>query len=203
MCIQMAFMSLLVQLSRLTAYASTEFNTPHDYYTVKPGKLGVEVFGIRLNDQVSEDVIEQIKQDVHKYRIMIFRDQGKVSGKRHVEISKWFGELDTTFYGHPQSPHMEVLRVSNDENEGFTGSGRSGWHIDGWQQPVPVAYSIYHMYHVPKKGDTGRSGLKVNFTITCRNCFRYLVWILLFGLRTFTLDIFFFPGMSRHVGSPV
>ena len=161
----LAFLPIVVQVSRLTAYASTVVNTQHDYYTVKPRKLGVEVFGIRLNDEVSQDVIEQIKYDIHKYRIMIFRDQGKVSGKRQVEISKWFGELDSIFHHHPKSPDSNVLRVSNDESEGATGIGRTGWHVDGSQQPVPFAYAIYHIYHVAEKGDTGRPGLNVHFLL--------------------------------------
>ena len=187
---RMAFVLLVVQLSRQVVHASTEVNTKHDYYTVKPVKLGVEVFGIRLNDQVSQDVIDQIKEDIHKYRIMIFRDQGKVSGTRHVEISKWFGELDSTFRRHPVSPDLDVFRVSNDGSEGFTGIGRTGWHMDGSHQLAPFAIAIYHMYHVPKKGDTGRSGLKVNFIITGLHCFRYFLYILLFGLGAFTLEIF-------------
>ena len=152
---RMAFLPLLVHISRLTAYASTDMNTEHDYYTVKPGKLGVEVFGIRLNDEVSQDVVEQIKYDIHNYRIMIFRDQGKVSGRRQAQISKWFGELYTRFDHHPMSPDWYVLRLSNDDSEGITGIGRSGWHIDGTHQPAPFAIAIYHMYRVVEKGDTG------------------------------------------------
>lgn len=52
---------------------------------------------------------------------MIFKNQGIISGSRHVEISRWFGELESTFYKHPKSPHPDVFRVSNDKNEGCTG----------------------------------------------------------------------------------
>ncbi|KAK2191526.1 hypothetical protein NP493_49g10027 [Ridgeia piscesae] len=156
---RLALLPLFAQISRLTVSASMQSEMQkHDYYTVKPGKLGVEVFGINLNNPnvpVPQNVIDQIKKDVHKYRIMIFRDQGKVSGKRHVEISKWFGDLESTFYRHPRSPDLDVFRVSNDESEGCTGVGRTGWHVDGSFQPAPFAYALYHMYHVPKKGDTG------------------------------------------------
>lgn len=54
--------------------------------------------------------------------MLIFKDQGIISGDRHVEISRWFGELESTFYKHPKSPHPDVFRVSNDRNEGCTGS---------------------------------------------------------------------------------
>lgn len=66
-------------------------------------------------------VIKQIKEDVLKHRILVFKDQGIVSGERHVEISTWFGELESTFYQHPKSPHHDVFRVSNDPAEGCTG----------------------------------------------------------------------------------
>lgn len=66
-------------------------------------------------------VIKQIQEDVTKHRMLIFKDQGVISGDRHVEISRWFGELESTFYKHAKSPHPDVFRVSNDKNEGCTG----------------------------------------------------------------------------------
>lgn len=130
-------------------------NAEQDHYTIKPLKIGVEVFNICLQADPPPQVIERIKQDVHKHRIMVFRDQGLISGRRQVEISKWFGDLDSTFYRHPRSPDPDVFRVSNDEREGCRNVGRTGWHVDGSFQPAPFAYSIYHIIEVPKKGDTG------------------------------------------------
>ena len=125
-------------------------------YEVKPLPLfGAEVTGIDLKTKVSEDVISVIKKDVTNYRLLIFRNQGIVSGDRHVEISKWFGELESTFYKHPKSPHPDVFRVSNREEDGCTGVGRTGWHIDGSFQSSPFGYSLYHIVSVPSRGDTG------------------------------------------------
>lgn len=53
--------------------------------------------------------------------MLVFKDQGVITGDRHVEISKWFGELEVTFYQHERSPHPQIFRVSNDPNEGCTG----------------------------------------------------------------------------------
>lgn len=122
---------------------------------LKMKELGKIITDVNLNAPVSEQIIEQIKQDVHKHRILIFKNQGKVSGDRHVEISKWFGNLESTFYKHPKSPHPDVFRVSNDEEEGCTNVGRTGWHIDGSFMRKPFSYALYHMYSVPQKGDTG------------------------------------------------
>lgn len=88
--------------------------------------------------------------------MLIFKDQGIISGERQVEISKWFGELESTFFKHPRSPHPDVFRVSNVSSEGCTNVGRTGWHIDGSFMHKPFSHSIYHMVNVPKTGDTGK-----------------------------------------------
>ena len=125
-------------------------------YELKPLPLfGAEVTGIDLKTKLSEDVISMIKKDVTNYRLLIFRNQGIISGDRHVEISRWFGDLESTFYKHPKSPHPDVFRVSNSEEDGCTGVGRTGWHIDGSFQSSPFGYSLYHIVSVPSSGDTG------------------------------------------------
>lgn len=56
-----------------------------------------------------------------RHRLLIFRDQGIVSGPRQAEIGRWFGDLESTFRKHPRSPHPDVFRVSNDPAEGCIG----------------------------------------------------------------------------------
>ena len=124
-------------------------------YELSPTKLGATVHGIDLNQNVDIETIEKIKKDVLKHRILIFKNQGSVSGARHLQISKWFGEIDSTFYQHEKSPDKDVFRVSNDHEEGCTNVGRTGWHIDGSFQKAPFNYSLYHIVNVPSKGNTG------------------------------------------------
>ena len=132
----------------------------HNYYHLSALKLGAEVTGISLKDDLSQPIIDQIRRDVHANCLLVFRNQGVISGKRQVEISTLFGKLDSTFYRHPRSPDPDVFRVSNDKNEGCTQVGRTGWHIDGSFQPAPFAYSIYHIISVPEKGNTGKCAWK-------------------------------------------
>ncbi|KAG0723166.1 hypothetical protein GWK47_043147 [Chionoecetes opilio] len=126
----------------------------HNYYKLVPGKLGCEVWNIDLKKDVPAEVVAVIKEEVTKHRILIFKDQGVISGDRHVRIAKWFQDPDSTFYKHPQSPHPDVFRVSNDRTEGCTNVGRTGWHIDGSFQALPFGYALYHMVSVPKNGPT-------------------------------------------------
>ena len=52
-------------------------------YELNPLPLfGAEVAGIDLKVNVNEDVIERIKKDVTQHRLLIFRDQGIISGER-------------------------------------------------------------------------------------------------------------------------
>ncbi|XP_060562968.1 alpha-ketoglutarate-dependent taurine dioxygenase-like [Ruditapes philippinarum] len=122
--------------------------------------LGVIITGVDLKKDISDDLIDQFKRDVHKHRLLIFKNQGTVSGQRHVEISQWFGQFESTFYKHPKSPHPDVFRVSNIREEGCTNVGRTGWHIDGSFMKKPFAYSIYHMVSIPKVGNTDFVPLK-------------------------------------------
>lgn len=140
--------------------------------------FGKIVTDVNLSDAVSDDVIEKIKKDVHEHVLLIFKNQGIVSGERHVEISKWFGDLESTFYKHPRSPHPDVFRVSNNEEEGCTNVGRTGWHIDGSFMTEPFKFSLYHMVAVPKSGDTGK-----------QSC-QHRVVVLLFFLKK--AEIFYF-----------
>ena len=63
-------------------------------------------------------VLQSIIEDVKKHRILVFKDQGIVSPERHLEIGRWFGQIESTFYDHPKSPLRDIFRVSNDEEEG-------------------------------------------------------------------------------------
>ena len=139
-----------------------------------PAPIGVEVRGIDLKQPVPQNIVEQIKKDVHKHRLLIFKDQGVISADRHVEISQWFGELESTFYKHPKSPHPDVFRVSNNEVEGCTNVGRTGWHIDGSFMEKPFSFALYHMVSVPKIGNTGKI---LRRYIYIYNIYIYIIYI--------------------------
>merc|ERR1712004_792752 len=123
-------------------------------YELRPLKVGMEVYGISLDKSTSDSVKDQIIKDVAKHRILVFRNQSGISPQKHLEISQWVGEIESTFYDHPKSPDRDIFRVSNDRNEGCTGVGRTGWHIDGSFQLAPFTHSLYHIISVPDKGDT-------------------------------------------------
>mmetsp|Transcript_31270 Transcript_31270/g.74322 ORF Transcript_31270/g.74322 Transcript_31270/m.74322 type:complete len:279 (+) Transcript_31270:303-1139(+) len=130
-------------------------NSVSTYETELLQGFGAQVKGVDLNRLVPENVIERIRRDTYKHRLLLFKRQGTIVGSRHVEVSKWFGPIESRpFSKHPKSPHPDVFRVSNVRSEGCTGVGRTGWHIDGSFMDCPYQVSVYHMHSVPKRGAT-------------------------------------------------
>lgn len=97
--------------------------------------------------------VSQIKEDLARHRFLLFRNQ-RITGDRQVAFSNALGTVESTFYKHPRSPHPDVFRVSNDENEGCTNVGRSGWHIDGTFQMRPFLYQTMYFEQAAEGGDT-------------------------------------------------
>lgn len=64
---------------------------------------------------------QEMQLNLCRHRVVVFRDQGVITGQRQVEISEWFGPCESTFYKHPKSPHPDIFRVSNNNLEGCTG----------------------------------------------------------------------------------
>jgi alpha-ketoglutarate-dependent taurine dioxygenase len=119
--------------------------------------FGRVVEGVDLNKPVQESTVEAIKKDLHEHRLLVFRGQGRVSGQRQVEISRWFGKVESTFAKHPRSPDPDVFRVSNDSSEGCTSVGRSGWHIDGTFMEKPFKVQTMHFWSVLSDNQGGNT----------------------------------------------
>eukprot|EP00435_Cladocopium_sp_Y103_P024686 s220_g6.t1 len=114
----------------------------------------VRGFSLAGKDPLPADVVARIKDDMKKYRVLVFKDQGRLTGERQVQISQQLGTIESTFYKHPKSPHPDIFRVSNDETEGCVGVGRTGWHIDGTFQTRPFKYQTMHFHSVCEGGET-------------------------------------------------
>lgn len=132
---------------------------PQPSYKIRPltPHFGVEAFDIDLNDAdllaENSQFISALKHDLIQHRAVLFRKQ-QLSGKRQVDISHALGKIESTFYKHPRSPHPDIFRVSNNESEGCTQVGRSGWHIDGTFQTKPFMFQTMYFPSVAEDGDT-------------------------------------------------
>lgn len=123
-------------------------------YQLNKIDIGCEVTGIKLTENLSKDLVDLIKKDVLEQRILVFRKQEHITPAIHLAVGRWFGNIESTFYDHPASPHRDIFRVSNDQTEGCTQAGRSGWHIDGSFTEIPHSHAIYHIINVPTASGT-------------------------------------------------
>lgn len=129
-----------------------------EWYSCTPilPHFGAEIRGFSLDgtEPLEPALAQRLKDDMRKYRVLVFKGQGRLSGERQVQISRQLGQVESTFYKHPRSPHPDIFRVSNDEKEGCTGVGRTGWHVDGTFQPMPFKYQTMHFHSVCEGGST-------------------------------------------------
>ena len=124
-----------------------------EQYQVSPIPLcGVEVRGIDLKQDVDPDVVGRIKADVHRYRIMVFRDQGVVSGERQAEISRWFGKLDSqTFYKHPVLPTSTCSGSPMTAQKGAQAWGGPDGTSTAPSESVPTAIPSTTSFQCPRR----------------------------------------------------
>ncbi|XP_014669205.1 PREDICTED: alpha-ketoglutarate-dependent sulfate ester dioxygenase-like [Priapulus caudatus] len=127
---------------------------PTNAYHMKPMKLGVAVYGIDLKKPVSEETIIQIKYDLLKHRLLIFKNQGIVPAERQVSLMEQFGRVISLHPKHPDSPHHGVLRISNHFRHGYQKVGVSAWHTDGFFVERPYSYVAFHIISISMNGDT-------------------------------------------------
>merc|ERR1719436_433266 len=95
-----------------------------------------------------------------RHRLLVFRGQSALSGAEHIALSEQLGSLDHGLHRpHPRAEDPRLLRVSNDEEEGFVMVGTSGWHVDGVMLRAPFATQTMHFLHSIEGGDTLFLGL--------------------------------------------
>jgi len=133
--------------------------TPYNMEPISKN-FGRFVRGIDLSKDIPSKIIDQIKKDLIEHRVLIFKNQGKLSAETQIKISNWWGKIHSTFYQHPRSPHPDIFRVSNDATEGCIGVGRTGWHIDGTFTERPFKVQTMHFWAVCEGGKTRFSPMK-------------------------------------------
>jgi taurine dioxygenase len=97
-------------------------------------------------------VADRLRAELDVHGLLIFRNQHDLTPEHHLAVAEWFGSIFPLpgRFQHPRSPHPgSILRVSNTAEEGFTGVGTTGWHIDGASYPTPFKVQLLSVVHVP------------------------------------------------------
>ena len=110
--------------------------------------IGAEIFGVNLDDRLSEQTFQAIHEAWLEHLVLFFRDQD-LSVRQLASFGERFGPLHI----HPQgdkSEHPGVLELHTDANSKVY-AGRD-WHSDVSCDEEPPAASILRLDVVPESG---------------------------------------------------
>ena len=118
--------------------------------TVEPltAGIGAEIAGVDLADDLSPDVIEEIREILLEWKVVFFRDQHRLDRAAHVAFGRRFGELEV----HPITPadqeQPEVFVIP----AGGKFRAPDSWHSDVTWRPEPSMGSILRAVTLPPLG---------------------------------------------------
>ena len=111
--------------------------------------IGAEISGVDLSEDLSDEVIAEIRSALVDHKVIFFRDQ-KLDFDRHKAFGRRFGELHV----HPMAPapegHPELLVIHADESSKRVAG--QGWHTDVSCDAEPPMASILYLEEVPNPG---------------------------------------------------
>lgn len=120
------------------------------FFDIHPvvGRIGAEIVGLDLRQQLSDAVIHEIRQTLVNYKVIFFRGQ-QLDANGQVAFARRFGELTTA---HPTLPplskHSEVL----DLDYGRTATRSNEWHTDVTFVDRPPLGSVLRAVEIPPVG---------------------------------------------------
>ena len=110
--------------------------------------LGAEIRGVDLTTEVSDGVIDELRQALADYKVIYFRDQ-PITSAQHVAFARRFGELEIHPFISGNEDHPELVRF---EKGADTGGFENGWHHDVTWRECPSMGAILHAIQVPSTG---------------------------------------------------
>jgi alpha-ketoglutarate-dependent taurine dioxygenase len=118
--------------------------------------VGAELSGIDLTGPLSDAMIAEIRQALHDYKVIFFRDQ-PLTPDQHIAFARRFGDLEIHPFIPANAAHPELVRFEKSaEVSGYENS----WHHDVTWREVPSMGAVLHAIHVPVAGgDTSFSDM--------------------------------------------
>ncbi|OCK83031.1 Clavaminate synthase-like protein [Lepidopterella palustris CBS 459.81] len=129
-----------------------------------------EVKGMDWTKPIPDSTIEQIKDGMDKYGVLVFRN-ANIDNDTQVAFTRRFGELDSMPFirrrgRFPEQPH--IFDVSNMDDNGeivkttnraqvMLAKGNELWHADMQYHPRRDKYSVLRAVAIPPKGCGGET----------------------------------------------
>jgi len=117
---------------------------------VKPiaGRIGAKIKGVNLAENLSDEIISEIRKALVQYKVIFFRGQ-ELDANGQVDFARRFGEITTAHPTVPSLPgHPEVL----DLDYSRTGARSNNWHTDVTFVDRPPLGSVLRALVIPPAG---------------------------------------------------
>lgn len=110
--------------------------------------IGAEIEGVDLREELSDDVIAQIRDALLRNKVIFFRNQ-PITPEQHIAFARRFGELEIHPATPKDQPNPEFLRIAHGPNS----KGReNNWHSDVTWRERPSLGSILRAVEIPETG---------------------------------------------------
>jgi taurine dioxygenase len=113
------------------------------------GALGAEISGVDLSQQLSDEVVAQIRAAFVEHQVIFFRDQ-ELSPSQQTAFGRRFGPLNIHPYVSGMEDHPEVMEIIKEPSDKTNFGG--GWHSDMSFLETPAIGSILHAIELPDWG---------------------------------------------------
>jgi taurine dioxygenase len=110
--------------------------------------IGAEISGVRMNGDVPDEQIAEIRQALLDWKVIFFRDQD-VEVAEHIAFGRKFGELEIHPFTPNREDHPEVVVIHHDEK---SKRGENRWHSDVTWRQEPSLGSILRGRQIPRVG---------------------------------------------------
>lgn len=113
------------------------------------GALGAEVEGVGLADDLSDDVVTELRAALLEHLVLFFRDQD-ISPEQHLAFAKRFGDLMAYPMVSGLDDHPDIVPVIKREHETVNFGGL--WHSDTTYLAEPPMGAVLVARELPPKG---------------------------------------------------
>lgn len=112
--------------------------------------FGAQITGLDLSEDLSQDVVDEIRCYWLKYQVLAFADQ-PLTHAQLERFTRYFGKHGNDPYVKAIDGHQHILEVRREPNEQPAPFGTS-WHSDWSFQQSPPSATILHSKTIPPQG---------------------------------------------------